>query len=423
MNIEIVIPCHENDPLLLECLESILMQNHDNFGVCLVVDQSETKYYDSILEEESFGKLKIRILYQNGNSGITKASIAGFTSSRANWIAFVDQDDILHPDCLAVIQDQIERADVEVKAFFTTRSNFQDPKDLSPELMSRGRFEGWELGSNYENYFEASLAHTFLSHLKVFHRSLKLSDDSTLDGFQDWAWVAETLKTNRVIYLDQALYLHRIHPSQNSNSNVMLKRFEKIFWQAKLRDAKVFKLPEHIPFDAYRFVEDEKKGTSKFVSIYLDDFCCVTFHPNYVLALTDEHLEGGKANSLARVVLANSNIHIPNDEARDIPLGLFLDTNNIHSMRVFNVYGGLFDFVVPLDSLAELYSSFSGLKIVHIKDGEETIWPKEGGTSIFSPTNSNKLFALYFDNKQFFDVLLPIHSKRRILLKKLSKYL
>lgn len=93
--ISVVIPCYNAASFLGETLRSVLAQTQPPREV-IVVDDGSTD--DSARIAESFGP-PVRVLRQ-ANGGAAVARNTGVTAATGDWIAFLDADDLWHPQRL-----------------------------------------------------------------------------------------------------------------------------------------------------------------------------------------------------------------------------------------------------------------------------------------------------------------------------------
>lgn len=97
--VSIIMPVF-NSRWLKEAAESVLAQTYQNYELILVDDCSTLP---AILETLARLKTasKVRIIRNPQNLGISGATNVGIQSSRGEYVAFMDHDDLLHPDALA----------------------------------------------------------------------------------------------------------------------------------------------------------------------------------------------------------------------------------------------------------------------------------------------------------------------------------
>jgi glycosyltransferase involved in cell wall biosynthesis len=93
----IVIPCYNAESWVAQAIESALGQTYPNVEV-VVVDDGSTDSSLQVIE-----RFKERIRYVTGpNRGPSAARNRGLQLARGEWIQFLDADDLLHPEKLAL---------------------------------------------------------------------------------------------------------------------------------------------------------------------------------------------------------------------------------------------------------------------------------------------------------------------------------
>jgi len=97
--VSIIMPVF-NSHWLKEAVESVLAQTYQNYELILVDDCSTLP---AVLETLNRLKTtpKVRIIRNSQNMGISGATNAGIQAGAGEYVAFMDHDDLLHPDALA----------------------------------------------------------------------------------------------------------------------------------------------------------------------------------------------------------------------------------------------------------------------------------------------------------------------------------
>ena len=96
--VSIIVPVYNVERYLRECLDSILNQTFKDFELILIDDGSKDKSGE-ICDEYAKVHSNITVVHQN-NQGQAAARNNGVEISKADWIMFVDSDDVIHPDLL-----------------------------------------------------------------------------------------------------------------------------------------------------------------------------------------------------------------------------------------------------------------------------------------------------------------------------------
>lgn len=97
MKVSVVIPCYNVEAYVVECLESILAQDHADLEVLCVDDGSTDGTVASIRAMQAGpGGEKIRLI-QQANKGAAAARNHGLQEATGAYIQFMDADDLLMP--------------------------------------------------------------------------------------------------------------------------------------------------------------------------------------------------------------------------------------------------------------------------------------------------------------------------------------
>ncbi len=105
--VSIIIPFKNTSKFLPECLNSILAQSYTNWELIIVDDHSND---DSYARVDEFASSDTRIiLLKNKGSGIIPALRLGLKHSNGRLITRMDSDDIMHPEKIQTLVDNIKR--------------------------------------------------------------------------------------------------------------------------------------------------------------------------------------------------------------------------------------------------------------------------------------------------------------------------
>ena len=97
MKISVIIPCHNAGPWIAEALESVAGQTYQPHEV-IVVDDAST---DDSVERVQKSDVDVRLLHTRlGNAAAVRNH--GARWAKAEWLAFLDSDDVWYSDHLAV---------------------------------------------------------------------------------------------------------------------------------------------------------------------------------------------------------------------------------------------------------------------------------------------------------------------------------
>jgi glycosyltransferase involved in cell wall biosynthesis len=94
--ISVVIPTYNRAEVLLDAINSVLSQTYKNFEI-IIVDDGSTDNTQEIIKK--INDARIKYFYQE-NSGVSSARNKGIKTANGDYIAFLDSDDLWHPQKL-----------------------------------------------------------------------------------------------------------------------------------------------------------------------------------------------------------------------------------------------------------------------------------------------------------------------------------
>jgi glycosyltransferase involved in cell wall biosynthesis len=117
--VSVIVPIYNTSPYLLECLDSIANQTYRNLEIILVDDGSTDTSF-AIATEFAADK-RVRLIRQK-NQGVAGARNAGLDYATAEFITFVDSDDIIDSRLIEYLYDALisSRSDISAVIYRKT---------------------------------------------------------------------------------------------------------------------------------------------------------------------------------------------------------------------------------------------------------------------------------------------------------------
>ncbi len=236
--IGIVIPCYKPDIQFFNlAIESVLSQIYSNWELCLCDDGSNNPEFASLLADLAKKDSRIFVRVEKTNGGIISASQKAAELCRAEFIAFMDQDDLLTQDSLFRVAEVLNK-DRTLDLIYSDN----DKVDLS--------------GKRCEVYFKPDFSadeffcHNYIGHLSVLRKSIFDAIGGFVPGFegaQDFEILLRALeKTDKIAHLPYILYSWRKTPGSTASSPTAKryayesgKRSLENFFQRKGQEVKV----------------------------------------------------------------------------------------------------------------------------------------------------------------------------------------
>ena len=202
-SLSVIIPCYNQGQYLVEAIGSIFKQNIEDLQIIIVDDGStdETNDILDLLEDKLFIEL-----YQQQNQGAAAARNFGAQKANKEYIAFLDADDLWHPE---KIQTQFDVLETGEEIIFTGIRQF-----ISPELMTEKLKE-----IQIKNKVLPGICpSTYLSRTDTFAKVGNFDEKLKLGEFIAWYLKAKSLNIKSVV-LDKVLAERRIHKNNTSHRN------------------------------------------------------------------------------------------------------------------------------------------------------------------------------------------------------------
>lgn len=110
MKVSIVIPFHNEQRYIKDCLDSLTEQISQDFEVILVCDHTEKELLEEMQAQET--SFPMTVLELTGSSGVAAARNEGIRAARGEFILFLDIDDYLEKTAISLLLEHSENNDI-----------------------------------------------------------------------------------------------------------------------------------------------------------------------------------------------------------------------------------------------------------------------------------------------------------------------
>ncbi|MCJ7446020.1 MAG: glycosyltransferase [Methanotrichaceae archaeon] len=207
--ISVVIPTHNGPPKWLKCaIQSVVEQTYSRWQLCIVDDSSTETGTIRLLSRIRDPRIDIKIL--KTNVGISSATNEAISSSKGEYITFLDQDDELTNDALAEIVNAVNRDNPDL--IYSDEDTFED------SLFGR-KYIHAHFKPDYSP--DHLLSHNYITHLLVVKRTLMDKIGvfrPEYDGAQDYDMTLRAVESaDTICHIRKVLYHWRYHPASTSH--------------------------------------------------------------------------------------------------------------------------------------------------------------------------------------------------------------
>lgn len=137
--ISVIVPVYNAESFLDETLQSVLSQTYENWE-CIIVNDGSTDNTESIAKRWCKRDARFRYFYKE-NGGLSSARNLGIKYSNADYIAFLDSDDVLTKNSLEIRINTILKENVDLVYSNAYRINYREYTKQLLRCVHTGKVE------------------------------------------------------------------------------------------------------------------------------------------------------------------------------------------------------------------------------------------------------------------------------------------
>ncbi|WP_343660248.1 glycosyltransferase [Chryseobacterium sp.] len=215
----VLIANYNNGHFFAECYKSLVAQTETDWEA-VILDDGSTDNSLEVIKKITDGDHRVKINQNDQNRGIGYTKRRLIDLAEAEICGFLDPDDALAPHALATVL----KTHSEYLEAGLVYSNFvRCDEHLTPVSVHKAK-QITELDQSYYN-FNAEISHFVTFKKQIYKKTSGI--DPFLKIAEDKDWYMKMCETAPVRYIDEDLYLYRIHDTGISTT----KNAEKaLFW-------------------------------------------------------------------------------------------------------------------------------------------------------------------------------------------------
>jgi glycosyltransferase involved in cell wall biosynthesis len=254
-----VVPTHDRPDLLIQAVDSILAQTLPANEIVVVADGPDPRVRDRL------GDRPVMVIEQP-NGGVATARNTGVHAAESDWVCFLDDDDLWHPDRLLRTADYIESRD-DVLAVQAPYWTFASDASLHADLLASD-LDGCLIalpdakpdrdmsyldiyGASFDLLLECNRGNIGTATVR---RDVVTRAGAFPDGYrcaEDWAMFVNVARFTEWHYIDQPLSFVRIHQGNATRVRAAVNGVEILraidrFWAEESMPS-----PPHRPLTEY----------------------------------------------------------------------------------------------------------------------------------------------------------------------------
>ena len=199
LKISVVIPTYNRANTIIKAIESVQSQSY-SVDEIIIVDDSSTDDTESRLRNVKDDK--IRYFFLETNSGAAGARNYGVSQARNDMIAFLDSDDVWHPDKIKK-QIMLKSENKELRLIYTAyvRIYSDSLMEIHPDMSGKTKLDGDMLS---QILFENTVGTPTILMEKSLFEEINGFDDR-LQSLEDWDMVIRASKKTKFGFVPEVL--------------------------------------------------------------------------------------------------------------------------------------------------------------------------------------------------------------------------
>lgn len=215
--ISVIIPVYNSEKYLPTCLESIFNSTYQDFEIILV-DDGSTDNSGIICDDFAAKEPRIKVIHKS-NAGVAEARNDGLKNATGEYVAFMDNDDVIHPRMFEILYNAISSGDYDFSMVLYKKIEYDDyPKWVNQEISDTLRQKEVSQKDMMREMFLWNMNFNVVWN-KLYRRS-QVSDIKFINtACDDMEWSSRLyLKAQKAIMVEKELYFWLQHGTNVSLS-------------------------------------------------------------------------------------------------------------------------------------------------------------------------------------------------------------
>lgn len=146
VTVSIIIPVYNAESTLRQCVDSILLQDFDDYEL-LLIDDGSTDGSPALCDEYVNRDSRVSVVHKK-NGGVSSARNVGLQQAKGKWVTFIDSDDYVSASYLNAIEGRDEDLIIVPYVWFNSTTERKDER-----LAKYTQINGYNDISSFLNIF------------------------------------------------------------------------------------------------------------------------------------------------------------------------------------------------------------------------------------------------------------------------------
>jgi len=210
MDVSIIIPVHNVESYLKQCLDSIISQTFKNIEIIIINDCSTDKS-SQIIEEYKKTDSRIVTVFLEKNVGAGSARNEGIKIATGKYIVFIDSDDWITKDYIEKLYTGIEKYNCDmISANFYT---YDTATGKTEENKCPGKFYNTLFNSSLKKQYFLFLSNNYIW-IRIYKKDFLKANNIyfKLNKLEDSLFLWEVvLASDNFRFIDETIYYYRLN--------------------------------------------------------------------------------------------------------------------------------------------------------------------------------------------------------------------
>lgn len=270
--ISVIVPVHNSEKYLAQCIESIMNQSYQELEIILVNDCS-TDRSASICDQYAQTDARIHVIHRTvqGGEGGARARNEGIAAAAGDIFYFIDSDDYIEHDMLASMSDimQREHSDCVISSFHYVSDTGEELPWYTPQLSGYQTMSGRDAARIFLTTFNIE----GFSWNKLIRREILADNhirfDESMNSFVDmYGMFRVILSSKQVSFYHARPYYYRQHNiscvhtmslRKLDNFKRVISQIIKLAQENGMENESVFFHQYRMALQLFDFIRDKEK--------------------------------------------------------------------------------------------------------------------------------------------------------------------
>lgn len=232
VELSIIVPVYNSVHYLKKCVDSILNQTFHNFELILVDDASNDGS-EIICDEYKMKDERVKVIHHVNNKGLSVSREDGYGQAIGDWIAFVDNDDLLSPYLYEALISKKHDGDI-----ICARGEDKSTEEIEQAVFCWNHVNSFILSGKdaCDKIYSKKLQFGCIGPIwgKIIKRQMIDETLKLVEQYKEnlyWVYFEDVLfmpmlfyNAVNVVFIDQLMYMHR-HIKNNLSSTLIPKEY------------------------------------------------------------------------------------------------------------------------------------------------------------------------------------------------------